>query len=89
LKPSAPVCLHGIENVSQFIIIGSIMSFLSGMALILALLLWNPTFPWITFVILVGFFFLPFRKIIRLFPGTQPDGRINPPLHKSKTSAEE
>lgn len=68
--------------MAQFIIISAIMSFLFVMTVILALLLWNPAFPWITLAIVIGFFFLPFRRIVALLPGTQPEGRINRPLSK-------
>jgi hypothetical protein len=60
------------------------MSLLFGIAFIVGAVFWNPSFPWITFAIVVGFFFLPFKKILARFPGTQPEGRINPPFRSKR-----
>jgi hypothetical protein len=65
--------------MTAWIITTSIMSGLFGLALILAYL-FLPVSPWISLVIFVGFWFLPFKKILKIFPGTQPIGRIDPPF---------
>ena len=71
---------------------GVVMSFLFGVAVLLAAFFMNPTFPgfpWVSIAILIGFFFLPFKKILPLFPGTKPEGRIIPPLHKQQQNERE
>jgi hypothetical protein len=58
-----------------------VMGALFSAALILAAALLQVS-PWLSLIVVVGFWFLPFKRILKLFPLTQSQGRIIKPLRE-------